>query len=267
MRQVNLTLHCGANRVTREQVICVHTPNPTDTWFPIPHISLVECVEKALHAANMRVVNESHALTAEGNRYFGLLQVSNCRETEDFTYVLGLRNANDRSFKAAMVAGAEVFVCDNLSFNGEVRIDHKHTKNILNKLPVLASRAMGLLAEKWTTMTDRIARYKTTELSDAQAHDFTIRSLDAGACTLLQLPKILQEWRTPRHPEFVAAGKTAWRLFNAFTEIGKDSGIDNAMKRTINLHGLMDAQCGFTPVTAEKLTEGIEDAEAQVAFN
>lgn len=120
-----------------------------------------------------------------------------------------------------------------------------------------------MLAEKWTLMSDRIARYKTTEINDRDAHDFLIRSVDAGATTLQQLPAILKEWRTPRHPEF-AESKTAWRLFNAYTEIGKATSLALMPKRTISLHGLMDAQVGFVTRSADSVTAGTTDAEAVV---
>lgn len=245
MQATNLFLHCGASRVDRQLVADTATPDPTDSWCPIPHIDFISGVEKALTAANMRVVNEAHSLTKEGLRYFGLFQVSNCRSTgDDYTYVVGLRNSHDKVFPAGLVVGAQVFVCDNLSFSGEIRIARKHTTFIKRDLPQLTGRAVGQLAESWTRMGDRVERYKQFELSDKDAHDFVIRSLDVGAATPQQVPAIINEWRTPRHPEF-AIGKTAWRLFNAFTEVGKDTSLTLLPKRTISLHGLMDAQVGF----------------------
>lgn len=265
--KANLCLHCGANSAAREQVALVHTPEPSGTWHPIPHIALIEQVEKALGAMNMRVEEQAHALTAGGDRYFGLLQVSNCQNSDDYTYILGLRNSHDRSFCAGLVVGSQVFVCDNLSFSGEIRIARKHTTFIERDLPILTGRAVGQLSERWTTMTERIERYKQTELSDRDANDLIIRSLMVGACTILQVPKIVTEWQKPRHPEF-AADKTAWRLFNAFTEIGKESGLDNLARRTISLHGLMDAQVGYAPISVEaKIAEGTMDAEVVAANN
>lgn len=242
--KANLVLHCGASKVEREVISTISTPEPTDTWFPIPHADFIGQVEKALTAANMRVVEQAHSLTKEGNRYFGLLQVANCQATgEDYSYVLGLRNSHDKSFPAGLVVGSQVFVCDNLSFSGEIRIARKHTRYIIRDLPTLTSNAVGQLAEKWTRMGDRIAAYKETELNEVQVHDFVVRALDAGAITTQQLPNVLKEWRTPRHPEFAA--RNAWCLFNAFTEVAKENSLAVLPKRTITLHGLMDAHVGL----------------------
>ena len=58
-----------------------------------------------------------------------------------------------------------------------------------------------------------------------------------------RIPDVLQESREPRHPEF-REGRTAWRLFNAFTEALKGR-LDELPRRTQALHGLLDATCGL----------------------
>ena len=49
-------------------------------------------------------------------------------------------------------------------------------------------------------------RYRTTELSDKQAHDLVIRFYDEHAVNVTDIPCLLREWREPRHPEFAQGG-------------------------------------------------------------
>lgn len=245
MNQSNLILHCGATKAERGELALVCTPDADNTWCPIPHHSLVEEVEGALSRANMRIVTEAHGLSADGARYFGLLQVANGDEQGDYSYVLGLRNSHDKRFPAGLVVGSSVFVCDNLSFSGEIKIARKHTRFIMRDLPGLVSGAVGHLSERWHAQAERINGYRAHELSDAQAHDLVIRALDNRAITVTQVPSILEEWRTPRHPEFAVDGKTAWRFFNAVTEAAKGSGLWALSQRTQALHGLLDGEVGL----------------------
>jgi hypothetical protein len=263
MTSTNLVLHCGAAAVAREALASVVVPPSTDTWFPIGHTSLLAEIEKALMAAQMQITSQAHSLTKEGARYFGLMQVNNGQENSDFSYVLGVRNSIDKSFPAGLVVGSQVFVCDNLAFSGEVKIARKHTRFIERDLPLLVGRAIGMLADKWQSMENRIARYKQVEISHPQAHDLLIRSIDLGAATPQQIPAIVEEWRHPRHPEF-AQDQSAWRLFNAFTEVAKGGSLAVLPKRTMALHGLLDAQCGFKTMGAEDVVAGTVDAEAQL---
>lgn len=267
MQNLNLVVHAGGSRATIEEISAVATPAPSGIWHPIPHRRLYDQVTLALGNMNMRVVQEQHALARDGQRYFSLLQVANCQQTsEDYAYVLGLRNSHDKSFPAGLVVGSGVFVCDNLAFSGEIKIARKHTTFIERDLPVLTGRAVGMLREKWMDMNVRFDTYKHTELTDRQVHDVVIRGLDLGACTAQQIPHIVKEWRNPRHQEFVECGKTAWRLFNAFTEIGKDSGLFVAPRRTQSLHALMDAECGIKRGEVA-LTEDTADTEVELAHN
>ena len=240
--KANLCLHAGASAVERGQLALVRTPERTATHVPIPHDRLLDGIIGSLEANHLTVVNESHALGKDGNRYFGLLQVVNGNNHDDFGMVIGVRNSHDKTFPAGIVVGAQVFVCDNLSFSGEIKLARKHTVYVERDLPMLIQRAMGRLTDQRGKQEQRFASYKATEFSDGQAHDLIIRALDAQVLPVTKIPHVLQEWRNPSHPEFASNGKTAWRLFNGFTEAAKGN-LDFLPRRTQALHGLMDIAC------------------------
>jgi hypothetical protein len=181
-RHANLLLHCGAHAVDRAIIGATPTPEPTVTWTPLPRIALIEEVEHVLNSNGLSVVNQVHSLTHDGLRYFGLMEIQNGVVHRDYAWVLGLRNSHDKSFPAGIVAGANVFVCDNLSFSGEIKIARKHTRFILRDLPFLTERAIGRLMQRWHHQDQRINAYKGKNLSDSSAHDLIIRSTDVWAC-------------------------------------------------------------------------------------
>lgn len=242
MKSCNLVLHCGAAAVERSQVRSVPTPFSTPTWTPIPHLRIVEQVERALAAANLAIVNQAHALSHGGDRYFGLIQVATTRTVGDYALVLGLRNSHDKRFPAGLVAGAQVFVCDNLSFHGEVELSRKHTRFIGRDLPLLTERAIGQLQERWHHQETRIDRYRDYTLGDRDAHDLMVRAVDVGVCPVTALTKVVQEWREPSHDAF--RPRTVWSLFNGFTEALKGN-LALLPARTQALHGLMDGYVGL----------------------
>jgi len=241
-RRANLLLHCGAHAVDRVIIGATPTPEPTLTWTPLSHMTLIEEVEQVLKSNGLSVVNQAHSLTHDGLRYFGFMEIQNGVIHRDYAWVLGLRNSHDKSFPAGIVAGANVFVCDNLSFSGEIKIARKHTRFILRDLPFLTERAIGRLMERWHHQDERIGAYKGRNLSDSSAHDLIIRSTDVRACTPRQIPAILREWRNPRHEAFQP--RTLWTLFNSFTEVLKGN-LNELPKRTEALHGLLDSYVGL----------------------
>jgi hypothetical protein len=116
-----------------------------------------------------------------------------------------------------------------------------------------------MLSDLRHTQERRFAAFQSHELPDTGAHDLIIQALDSRVIPVTRIPAVLQEWREPRHPEF-RQGRTAWRLFNAFTEILKGN-LGELPRRTQALHGLMDSACGLVHPTVYRT----EDAEIQVA--
>lgn len=243
-RAPNLTLHCGAYAVDIQQVSAVQTPAPTISWQPIPHDQLIRQVETTLEATNLRIGTTAHSLTRDGMRYFGLMEVHTERaDSDDYCWVLGLRNSHDKTFPAGIVAGASVFVCDNLSFSGEVKFARKHTRFINRDLPQLVERAVGRLMEKWHDQGQRIAAYRQSEIDERAVHDLIIRATDVGVCSNKLIPTVLREWRKPRHQQFET--RNVWSLFNSFTEALKKGSLAELPKRTEALHGLLDIHVGL----------------------
>ena len=243
----NLILHCGASRVERDALEVIPTPSATESWQPIGHFELLGQVESALQSRNLSIVSEAHGVTREGNRYFGLLQISSetLGDQKDYGYCVGIRNSHDRRFPVSLAIGASVFICDNLSFSSEITCFRRHTTHVRRDLPGLVTRAVAQLNDRWGNQDKRFEAYKAQELTSKEAHDLLIRSLDCRAITAAQVPHILREWRYPKHEEF-AVNHTVWRFLNAVTEVAKDSGLWNLAPRTTALHGLLDQECGVT---------------------
>ncbi len=263
MRPLNLMLHTGGHEATFDEVARVATPIATPTWMPIAHATLFEEVERALDGGGYNLVSQSHALAREGGHYFGLLQVDNpaFEQTNTHSLVIGLRNSHTKVFPIGLVVGYGVFVCDNLAFSGEIRINRKHTVNAVRDLPRLVQAAVGRIFDMHTTQEQRIEHYKTVQLDNRDAEHLIVESLRSDVITATQLPRVVDEWDHPSHEDF--GDPTAWRLFNAFTENLRGRGQLAKLPRTTQkLHAIMDGFCGFG---LHGQLKDIEDAEIMEA--
>lgn len=243
-----LMLHTGAHAASLDDAKAVVTPEPTETWFPIPHLTVRDLVVERLQAGGLRIVEEALGLWKDGARAFGLLGVENGQSSQSYRMVVGWRNSHDQSFPAAGAIGSHVFVCDNLAFSGEVTFARKHTRFVLRDLPGIVERAIARLTNLRGAQDRRIALYQETEISTMQAHDLMIQAVDARALAVTRLPDVLGEWRKPRHPEFVP--RTMWSLFNAFTEVEKGQSLLNIPRHTMALQGVFDRNVGFDRMLA-----------------
>ncbi len=264
MSQLNLYTMCGSSKCTRDAVVQTMTPANTKTHYPIPHSELIDEVEASLEAAGLHTVEEAHALSPDGQRYFGMMQLEFEDEEMDFKTILGLRNSHDKTFSAGLVLGSRVLVCDNLCFSGEIKVQRKHTRTISESLPQLVWDAIGKVSGVRETQMKRIEAYKGYEINDAYAHDIIIQGLDHGAITSTKIPHVLKEWRDPRHEDFKP--RTLWSLMNAFTEVlrpGDTSGqaIFSLPKKTQALHFVLGQACGLIEADQNALEEAASDGE------
>ena len=241
-----LMLHCGGQLKTREEVCAVPAPAATATYTPLPYESFLVRIEKQLAVEGITITEEKLALAKTGQRLFGLLALSMPGFAQsDYGCVLGLRTSYDRSFANGLCIGAAVFVCDNLSFRGEVTFERKHTAGMLRDLAWMITETVATLPTRFAAQSVTFEAYKRRELVDKEVHDIAIRLWDAGALGALEIPRVIKEWREPRHPEFGQA-KNAWRLFNAATEVIKGD-LWRLPARTCALHTILDEACGVKP--------------------
>lgn len=228
----------------------VPTPLGTSTWLPIPHITLADLTRAALRSRSYDIIQEQHAVTANGERYFGLMQIAprSVALSTDYSQVLGLRNSHDKCFPAGFVIGSGVFVCDNLAFSGEEKLARKHTIRILEELPGLIAHKVTRIQLRYEHQEKRLQHYRDTLLTDRDTHHLVIQAWEGGAIGTRQVKPLLKEWREPSHVEFQP--RTAWSLFNACTEVLKSSPLLELPARTERLHSIFDRET-HSPTVAE----------------
>jgi hypothetical protein len=238
-----LLIHCGGTKVDFAAVQDSFTPEPVDTHYPIPHARILELATEGLEAQGLHVVGGEHALAQDGMRYFGLLQLTNGSNNDDFGLVAALRNTHDKSFAASMALGSHVFVCDNLAFSGEVTFARKHTRFAMMDLPRLVNDALGRLGSLRRSQEVRIDGYKNSKMKDDKAYATIVRATLAKVIPNARIKDVVEQWHEPAHKEFEP--RTGWSLFNGFTEVLKQYPAEQLSGRTQVLHGLMDTACGL----------------------
>ena len=210
--KTNLVLHCGTRAIDRTTLSLIPCPTATETWHPIPHIRLVQEVERSLTVSGMKIVNESYGVTEDNARMFGLLQIANCQVTTDYAYVIGIRGSLDKSLSRGLAVGSSVFVCDNLAFSSEIVFHRKSTKKIEDDLPKMVDTAIGLLGQRWNDQNKRIDTYKSTALGNKDAA-WLLAEIAGDVFPWQKFGDIYGEFKNPRHPEFQK--ETLWALFNS----------------------------------------------------
>jgi hypothetical protein len=235
-------LHCGASNTDLNAIELAEAPEATATYQPYSHTQLINTVKDKLPSHGLEVTEEAYGMNSDGSRFFGMIGVRNYL-ADDYSWVIGIRNSYDKRLSAGLVAGSKVFVCDNLSFCGDVTVSRKHTKNIVLELPDMIDESLNSLVGSHKLQADRYDAMRDHRMNDAQVNDFVIRSMQAGIINPTMIPKIVKEWHEPRHVDFMP--RNTWSLFNTYTEILKGQRLTELATRTEKLHNLADSVTGF----------------------
>lgn len=231
------------NKVSRDTLSTINTPAATDSFQPIPHHDLVDRTRSAIDLAGLTIIAEEHALSRDGQRYFGGLALTGADISGgDRQIVLGLRNAHDKSFAASICVGNRMLVCDNLCFSSDVKLARRHTTNIMLDVPRILSDAIGRITSHWDDMGKRIESYQQTEINRDRAADLIIDLVDAKAFPSSKIYSAVQEFRNPRHDEF--KGGTLWSLYNSITENLKGGDLARLPYRTMTTQSIFDRVSG-----------------------
>ncbi len=232
----SLVVHRGGWEATKADLAAVPVPEPTESYHPVPYGRFIEEVEIHVPRFGLKIQSEQFALAREGTQMFGALTCTNGHGAADYVLAIGLRNSYDRSLSVGLVAGTRTFICDNLAFSGEVKMNRKHTVHVFRDLPDLIYRMLSQVSSMRTRIDGEIAAMKVRELPPTHAHHLMVEAIRANVLPASRLPKVIEAWDEPRHEEF--APRTAWSLFNAFTEVQKGACPRAQMEGSLRLSSL-----------------------------
>lgn len=233
-----LMTHTGTQKLTRDQLLTVLVPEATDTHKPISHTDVISNVVDGLSYRHISVVKDEYAVSEDGMKLFGVLELESGFEGARFA--LGIRNANDKSMRLALTVGYRVFVCDNMAFHGDFTpVLAKHSKHF--NLQDAIAIGIDRMQRNFASMQKQVESWRGYQLSDAAAklliyHAFVEDALEAPKHLVRRVNDL---YFNPQYPEFQP--RTFWSLSNAFTSAFKELDPIPQFKATAKLGGFLAA--------------------------
>ena len=163
-----LLAHAGALKVNREFLRTLSIPQATKTHRPVSHALLVDYLEESLGFRQMKIVREEFAITPDGMKCFGLLELN--FELKNVRFAIGFRNANDKSMRLAMTVGYRMLVCSNMAFKGEFTpVLAKHSGKL--ELESLVSYGVDKIQRNFEPLKQQIDDWMTYPLANREAKE------------------------------------------------------------------------------------------------
>jgi hypothetical protein len=238
-------MHCGAKPVQWHELMALKAPDKTETHVPIQHSDFYDMATDRLIQQGYAITQPQHYLNLDAAHYFAIMQIKHDDEEQGDSHatMCALRNSHDKKFAASLAVGARVFVCDNLSFSGDIVVGRKHTTNILEELPEIFDGAIKKIRVMRKRQDIRFSEYRRAPLDDYTADHLVMETYRQNIINLKRIGQVNKEWRNPSADH---GDKTVWRYFNAVTAALGPTSTNQLIqlpKKTINLHLLLDDFC------------------------
>jgi hypothetical protein len=199
--------------VPRPFLATIPTPESTDTFKPIGHADLINQIMDSLWYRRMNVVRDEYAVSTDGMKMFGLIELD--IEYKGVRFAIGIRNANDRSMRVAMVAGYKVTVCSNMMLQGDFNpMLSKHSKKF--ELQDALSIACDRIQRNFGNLHQEITAKQERVIEPSFARELCYKAFTDGRFPISLLRTVHKEYfEQPSYEEF--AKPTLFSLENAFT--------------------------------------------------
>jgi hypothetical protein len=227
--------HTNSQLVTREQLLTIAPPPSTATWRPIAHADLITAIDRQLMVRGITIQSERFAIQREGARLFAVLDLS-IESSGEFCASLGIRTANDRSLALEIAVGVRVFVCDNMTFSGDlIALRRKHTARF--DLNADISRAVDRYQAHLLTLQHQITGIQESPLSDLQAKALIVDAFRQEILPIRYFRTVIETYCSPTPDMTDVLPRTLWGLHNAFTRAVRQMAPAPAFEATTALGG------------------------------
>jgi hypothetical protein len=201
-----LVAHCGAQYIDREGLKLLETPEPTDSWTPIPHYDLVQALDGQLKARGITIVKEQFAV--QKAKLFGVLDTDYAVDEEGCALV-GIRTANDKSLALQLAIGRRIFLCDNMAFHGDlIALKRKHTGNL--DLHKEFAEGIGRYVREYPKLQENINWWKERTVSKERGKQLIYDIFRQKLVPIRLFHPAVHDWEATEE-------KTMWRLHNCMT--------------------------------------------------
>lgn len=226
----------GSRYVTQNDLYDLPVPPKTHSWQPVPHYDFIRKLLDGLWDRRMVVTEEKYAVSSDGLKLFGLLQLQD--EYDGVNYAIGLKNSNDKSTRLSLAVGYVVKVCSNGMINGDYHpLTAKHTANF--NLEDSLSVGIDRIKRSFLKLNGSIERKRDFALSEGNAQELVYKAFMKFKLPISLINTVHRElFIAPSYDEFKPLN--LWSLENSFTTAFKRLQPTSQFEATAKLAKFID---------------------------
>lgn len=224
-------------RITRNEVMAIKSPEYTKTWSPISHREVIKSLDTVMKEKGVGIRKETYSVKNDGKNMFGtwVLDI----EKNGKLLQVGFRNSISKNFAVGICAGVYVIACSNMQFRGDDFIEfRKHTSGIsYEELLRIENKAFDKVIEQGNNLIKWQESLHKKVLKAPEFKQITFDALDAGIIPPNRF-KAFQDAHGEELELTKSKNGTLYEFHGAITRINKDLNLFTTSNRTTDLYDL-----------------------------
>src|SRR5271157_5083161 len=163
MSETSTLIGYGGRTIGREELALVPTPAATETHRPVPHHEIVQALVETLGFRHIGVVHDEYAVSPDGMKAFGVLDLAT--EMEGCRFSIGLRNSHDKNRLDARTLARLVRIDPQLLAPVKHRSAQAHRMVIRARTGLVRARTV---VDQHSAGTDEVLRGAAARLPSAE---------------------------------------------------------------------------------------------------
>ena len=214
------------------ELLSYELPEKTESYTPVSHFELYNNILRiGKETLGLDPIVSQFELARKGQQMFGTLSYA-VPGYEKERMTIGYRNSYDKSLSVGLCAGAQVIVCSNLMFVGDIVTHRKHTTHIFDELDDKIYEVYNNARKNFLTLLNNKEQMIEKEISDDDAAYVVGDTIFKNILNPNQINIVKDEWKNSK----VFTDRNVWSLYNAYTEAYKKNHPHNSLNRHRKLH-------------------------------
>ena len=220
---MSLIVHAGANCLTLDELKALPEPKRLGSAHaPVPHAYLVESIEVEAMERGYDVTKMDLALSRDQSTLFGVIDLvpPGVVDVTDRGTSIGFRNSTNSTLAIKIVAGAKVFVCDNLALSGDmIAMQRRNTTGL--DMETELREAFQKFVQHASALDVKIATMQMTMITDIVAKTQIFDIFNSKVMPVHLFDDVSEFYFKPTDEMTDCTPRTQWGLHNAFTRAMK----------------------------------------------
>ncbi|MCK5923498.1 MAG: hypothetical protein KAG66_21360, partial [Methylococcales bacterium] len=179
---------------------------------PLSHFEFYDAIQRQFEQLEIVPLQTTHALYSKNEVYFGMSEIQH--RAKYYSPIVAWRASHNQRVSATLYVGAGMPHINAVCLNNAIKVTARQTVHFHNRLETMVHGALAQATVLFHHQQSTFARFRDTELTDAEAECAIIEMIRRGIIAPSKAGFVIDQWDTLDTTRLNGVSNV-WRLFGA----------------------------------------------------